>query len=747
MKALFGTTGGLIITDGTSSGTAIFTLGGAWADGYQSISALGTLGGKVLIGGGAVGGAPGTPQDPQNQLWITDGTEAGSAQIATLPDYTPVGGWSASGTGGVTVTLAQPIAIAVAPPATVTQVADTSQPAAPLYYSAARIWTIVGLGDRAVFAYDDGSISDYTTSLWTTDGTAPGTRMLINADGPSLSANGSLPGGRLVFTDTAGLAVTDGTASGTFSLQPALGSLFGFAIGSIGSDVLIGAGPSPPWSNSPLGNQLWRTDGTPAGTVPVVTLPGRGAISAFTRFGDRALFDYTDTATGKASLWISDGTASGTVQLASDVQGTLGAMAGSRYVFVTQSGLEATDGSAAGTVLIKPSVTTPGGFGGAGSIVSIGDAVVFVAETSSGSGTFEYTTQLWYSDGTAAGTRLITTMPASYAPYPSWATIESLSSVGGEALFNYYDSSGNPAVWATDGTAAGTTILTDQTSTQFYVGSNGGLTLPQASVVAVPGGTGYSATGEDTVVAAGADTIDAAGHDVLVFGGAGRLTFAVGDGCSTVIGGTGGVSLTGGAGSVTVFGGGSDNVLAGGAAGDNLLVAGSGIDTLEGIGSGDRLWGNGRAGDLLFAGSGNETLGAGAAGAATLVGGDASVTFVGNGGQSTIFAGSGNDTVWTGAGHTVVVAGSGSAVVVFGRGDATVWGGAGTDLYTVINGTAGGTDVIQNFRPGTDRIMLDGYGANAARQQSANGSTTLTLTDGTRIILAGLGHLDPSAIG
>ena len=252
----------------------------------------------------------------------------------------------------------------------------------------------------------------------------------------------------------------------------------------------------------------------------------------------------------------------------------------------------------------------------------------------------------------------------------------------------------------------------------------------------------------------------------LFEGGAGGGNVLVADGgASTILGSTGGGdSLVGAQGNVmiaatdgdTVFAatnGGNDTVF-GTASGSDVLVGGSGgAATLVGSTGNDAMWG-GTGGDVLFGGNGNETLGGGTGnttvvagtGASTLVGGSGDQEFVGAAsGQATAFSGVGNAVLFTGGETmTVVLQNSTPAIdtVVLQSGNATIWGAsgahAGTDVYDVISGTAGGQDLILGFKPGQDAVNLYGYQSGAAHIASAGGSTALTLADGTHITFVGL---------
>ena len=192
--------------------------------------------------------------------------------------------------------------------------------------------------------------------------------------------------------------------------------------------------------------------------------------------------------------------------------------------------------------------------------------------------------------------------------------------------------------------------------------------------------------GPDTVLAgSGDDTVFAGRLAASVSGGSGRLAFQGGAGASMVTGGSGSATISGGA------GGGS---YAGGAAGGSLLSAGGGNTTLIGAGGNDKL----------FAGSGDTTMLASSAGFDTLVGG------------------------------------SGADTIILGSGQDAVFAGIGADRLEVMQGDAGGLDVIAGFKVGTDSIDLSGYPA-PPRIVIAGGNTTVDLSDGTAITLLGITHL------
>src|SRR5262249_6257043 len=119
---------------------------------------------------------------------------------------------------------------------------------------------------------------------------------------------------------------------------------------------------------------LWVTDGTSGGTSEI-SLPngpqgdlfGSGVEPTFAVVGNRAFFGAPD-ASGKASLWVTDGTSAGTSELvpglgASDLTtfGSQVLFAGSKAVNdLFTSGLWVTDGTVAGTSELAATYIGPG---------------------------------------------------------------------------------------------------------------------------------------------------------------------------------------------------------------------------------------------------------------------------------------------------------------------------------------------------------------------------------------------------
>lgn len=236
-------------------------------------------------------------------------------------------------------------------------------PATPIYPRDARV-----AGGRLFFV---GRHPDSGEELWTSDGTATGTRSLDVVPGEASSYPDDLTvvGDRLFLsTSTApeglrDLWVTEGS-TGTLRLLatdfPALdgaaaltspeGPLLGFLVGT-GE----GAEPGP--------SELWTSDGTPSGTGRVAILDG--VASALSSAEDRVWFTVRSDAFG-TELAVSDGTAAGTRTVVDLWPGPRGsaprilAPSGRDLVFAASAGEAGTepwisDGTPEGTVRLSAS--------------------------------------------------------------------------------------------------------------------------------------------------------------------------------------------------------------------------------------------------------------------------------------------------------------------------------------------------------------------------------------------------------
>lgn len=164
------------------------------------------------------------------------------------------------------------------------------------------------------------------------------------------------------------------------------------------------------------GHELWRSDGTDAGTWLVKDIaPGTADSSPrdFVIVGSHLYFTAANATFGR-ELWRTDGTTSGTVIMKNIRSGANGSdprnrvNANGKLFFSADDGVNGrelwkSDGTASGTNMVKNLYTAAGGDGLASNseIVAIGSTVYFAGFTS------QTGTELYKSNGTSTGTSLV----------------------------------------------------------------------------------------------------------------------------------------------------------------------------------------------------------------------------------------------------------------------------------------------------------------------------------------------------
>jgi ELWxxDGT repeat protein len=201
-----------------------------------------------------------------------------------------------------------------------------------------------------------------SSSLWVTDGTAAGTHAVLTSTGATVAVSrlASTPNCLLVDTG-AQLIRSDGTSAGTFAIGPHPTS--GIASGYPERHAFVAATPSGITyfgaSDTTDGTQLWRTDGSVAGTYKVTTRAAGFLFGTLAEFGpigpSSAVFNGASGVNSR--LWRTDGTPAGTVPLPATVSPYMERPAkfGNLCVFAN-NGFWRTDGTLSGTILL----TAPG---------------------------------------------------------------------------------------------------------------------------------------------------------------------------------------------------------------------------------------------------------------------------------------------------------------------------------------------------------------------------------------------------
>jgi ELWxxDGT repeat protein len=194
--------------------------------------------------------------------------------------------------------------------------------------------------------------------------------------------------------------------------------------------------------------------------------------------GSEAYFAANDGTHGQ-ELWKTDGTTAGTIQVADINPGSAGSYpdnltnANGELYFSADDGthgreLWKSDGTAAGTVMVAD--INPGSSSTPSNLTNVNGELYFSADDGT------HGRELWKSDGTVAGTTQVkdicppTTQTyyysGSYGTFSQSIVIDSsnpsnLTNVNGKLYFSANDGADGTELWASDGTATGTTMVKD----------------------------------------------------------------------------------------------------------------------------------------------------------------------------------------------------------------------------------------------------------------------------------------------
>jgi ELWxxDGT repeat protein len=264
--------------------------------------------------------------------------------------------------------------------------------------------------------------SNVGTSLWASDGTESGTVLVKDLDTTTALASVNLPeylvpfAGKLFFRADDGvngeeLWASDGTTAGTnlfMDILPGPTSSYPDYLVVSGEKLFFLA------DDGTHGAELWVSDGTAAGTSMVKDInlgaTGMGMFNAMTAFNDKVYFQANDGTHG-TELWVSDGTAAGTT-LVKDINPGAGNSSpdymtpyGGKLYFQANDGTHGTelwvsDGTAAGTTLVKD--INPGAGNSSPDFFYVyGGKLHFLADDGIDG------REPWVTDGTNAGTLLV----------------------------------------------------------------------------------------------------------------------------------------------------------------------------------------------------------------------------------------------------------------------------------------------------------------------------------------------------
>lgn len=322
---------------------------------------------------------------------------------------------------------------------------------------------------------------DSGLEVWTSDGTAEGTVLLkeIGAAGASSYPSGLTNlNGTLVFSaqDTNGheLWKSDGTTVGTVVVKDIATGAGSSIDRHYNSFVVSGSTAFFSANDGVNGAELWRTDGTTAGTSlvrDIRTATSGSSPANLVNVNGRIYFTADDGTSGR-ELWQSDGTAIGTILAKDTNPGVGGAVfknfvnAGGKLFFEAYSATGSWDlycrATPTSDTVNLQMFNVSGHVRYVEAPLTAVGTTVFFAQMDNRKGT-----ELWKSDGTPAGTMIVKDIAPAMTPEYSVNTWGSnplhLVNNNGTLYFTANDMAKGQELWKSDGTATGTRLVADMT--------------------------------------------------------------------------------------------------------------------------------------------------------------------------------------------------------------------------------------------------------------------------------------------
>lgn len=354
----------------------------------------------------------------------------------------------------------------------------------------------VSIGKTMYFMADD---SVHGRELWKSDGTTNGTVMVADitpgsqgSELKNLYATDSL----LYFTSTSSSLLrvsspnylwrSDGTQEGTYMLN-------GIALyddyphfAHIGNTVYFAGEKTSLARGGGDGEELFKSDGTITGTVMIKDIyPGSNSSNPRNIYtlGNKILFfAKDDTTNNQWSLFVSDGSEAGTIKV-KDVHPYTGIGSYFSFRYANYATLNAymyffanaedgdgielykSNGTPSGTVKVKNiNATDSSNDGNEGAtLLTLGNAVYFIAEDDlNGSA-------LWKSDGTLEGTTMVkdVRLGTDDSGIDSYQQYNQLTKVGKQLFFKANDGVHGQEIWKSDGTTEGTVMVADLNQSDY----------------------------------------------------------------------------------------------------------------------------------------------------------------------------------------------------------------------------------------------------------------------------------------
>lgn len=455
----------LWVTDGTGANTRkvkdvntfSYIHNGYYYNAASGISNLTSCNGKMFF---TASDTNYSPQSSFMELWVTDGTTAGTQMVKDINQNT-----SSSSYALYSQSLNVSYALFAQIP----------------YGSDPRSLTCVG--NSLFFSADDGA----GRMLWKTDGTTANTVKLRGISDGSYASNPTnfvSFNNKLIFSAQAPsygspavnygteLWISDGTTAGTVLLK----DIYANSASSSPSNLTVYNGQVYFVATDYRGAELWKTDGTTVGTLLVkdINLTASGASSSPNYFyvWNNKLFFTADNGSIGRELYVSQGTGV-TTNLVRDVfpgisdildvsnnalnqpyfAGTTNALIFAANSPIYGQEMWKTDGTEAGTTLLQDLNVNPGS-------ANAHDGIAFNGKIYFSAASAYFGQELWSTDLTTGNTQqVIDIYPGASSSMDASASYFTI--FNGRLYFTARNAITGWELWSTDGTAAGTTVAAD----------------------------------------------------------------------------------------------------------------------------------------------------------------------------------------------------------------------------------------------------------------------------------------------
>ncbi|MEW4925776.1 ELWxxDGT repeat protein [Algibacter sp. 2305UL17-15] len=322
------------------------------------------------------------------------------------------------------------------------------------------------------YFFADNGTNGY--ELWKSDGTESGTTIVkdirIGSNSSANSLKGSTLNNIIIFEANDGITGTelwksDGTENGTSIIKNINNTNFN-SISYNSKYITYNNEVYFLADDNVHGTEIWKSNGTEAGTILLKDINGGNSSVWIEKFhldniNNKLLFFTNSTNSSDKTLWVSDGSSSGTFEL-SNITDSNSSGLEENFVTINNSTiitgkdetygneLWITDGSITGTSFFAD--LNYSNSSNASKFTNVGGNLFFRAR-----GT-EYGNQLFKSDGTEIGTQLVKDINPGYncIDDPS-----EMREINGVLYFSAIDGTHGYELWRSDGTESGTYIVKD----------------------------------------------------------------------------------------------------------------------------------------------------------------------------------------------------------------------------------------------------------------------------------------------